>query len=336
MNFICTACNLKGKSMIVNTDYSRWSRRNVESMWNASYAWRRANTLAEQKRIFDEHGVRWSSLWELAYWDPTRMLVVDSMHCILEGIVHYHCRHVLRLNNAASKLSTDGFKYAYDWPWEAYHPDMVPTGFEIPEQHITRVSKIQEALCLALEGEKSLKLSSVWNRLDRNGTLASLRFVAFTLDLVPGQLDVRPEISSLYVERAQSKSKKPVTFPAGKDATTKHHFIALLLNWRLDREMISNARILPTGTPETLQYVQHVITNTKTPSWINSVPKNYGEASAGTIKADEWRTLSTIYLPIALVTLWGDDDGCAPPDDDSDQGMLFKALEHSMALFQAT
>ncbi|THU95217.1 hypothetical protein K435DRAFT_601491, partial [Dendrothele bispora CBS 962.96] len=71
------------------------------------------------------------------------------------------------------------------------------------------------------------------------------------------------------------------------------------------------------------------------PSWINSIPKNYGEASAGTIKADKWCTLSTIYLPIVLVTLWGD-DGCAPPNDDSDQGILFKALDHSMTLFQAT
>src|ERR1700692_1572565 len=42
-----------------------------------------------------------------------------------------------------------------------------------------------------------------------------------------------------------------------------------------------------------------------TPTWLGSVPKNFGDASAGTIKADEWRSLITIYLPIALVSLWG-------------------------------
>ncbi|KAG2054032.1 hypothetical protein BDR06DRAFT_884932 [Suillus hirtellus] len=42
-----------------------------------------------------------------------------------------------------------------------------------------------------------------------------------------------------------------------------------------------------------------------TPTWLGSVPKNFGEASAGTIKADEWQFLIMIYLPIALVSLWG-------------------------------
>ena len=41
-------------------------------------------------------------------------------------------------------------------------------------------------------------------------------------------------------------------------------------------------------THETITYIQSVIQNTVTPSWINSVPHNYGEASAGSIKAAEW------------------------------------------------
>jgi len=94
----------------------------------------------------------------------------------------------------------------------------------------------------------------------------------------------------------------------------------------------STAFIIPTGTPETLSFIQHVIRYCTTASWLNSVPKNYGESNAGTIKADEWRTLSTVYLPIALIILWGDDDGCAPPSD----SFLLKAIDHTMALFQAT
>jgi hypothetical protein len=45
------------------------------------------------------------------------------------------------------------------------------------------------------------------------------------------------------------------------------------------------------------------------PSWVKyskSVPKNFGEASAGTLKADEWRTLASLYLPVALVCAWGE------------------------------
>jgi hypothetical protein len=82
----------------------------------------------------------------------------------------------------------------------------------------------------------------------------------------------------------------------------------------------------------TIRYIQRVIKDTVTPSWINSVPSNYGENAAGTIKADEWRVLSTIYLPIALVTLWGDDsvDGVVGKSNTH----MRHVLDHTMALFQ--
>ncbi|KAF7369365.1 hypothetical protein MVEN_00265100 [Mycena venus] len=48
-----------------------------------------------------------------------------------------------------------------------------------------------------------------------------------------------------------------------------------------------------------------------------------GKKGAGSIKADEWRLLATIYLPIALVILWGE------------QAKHAELLKQSMALFQA-
>jgi hypothetical protein len=84
-------------------------------------------------------------------------------------------------------------------------------------------------------------------------------------------------------------------------------------------------------TVDIIQYIQEVIKSTSTPSWVNSVPKNYGEPKAGTIKADEWRILSTIYLPIAFVTLWGYENGSFPGENSN----ALKILDHTMALFQA-
>ncbi|KAF8220661.1 hypothetical protein L208DRAFT_1332587 [Tricholoma matsutake] len=88
--------------------------------------------------------------------------------------------------------------------------------------------------------------------------------------------------------------------------------------------------IAKTVTPETIQHIQHVIKETTMPSWINSVPINYGEVNAGMIKADEWHILSTIYLPIALVRLWGDENGSMPTKGSH----FFNILDHTMALFQ--
>jgi hypothetical protein len=84
-------------------------------------------------------------------------------------------------------------------------------------------------------------------------------------------------------------------------------------------------------TLDTIKYIQAVIKTTTTPSWVNSVPHDYGQASAGTSKADQWRTLATIYLPIALVTLWGYENGLRPASDSH----FLRVLDHTMALFQA-
>ncbi|KAG2079039.1 hypothetical protein BDR04DRAFT_997260, partial [Suillus decipiens] len=40
-------------------------------------------------------------------------------------------------------------------------------------------------------------------------------------------------------------------------------------------------------------------------TWLGLVPSNFGEVSAGMLKADEWRSLIMVHLPIALVSLWG-------------------------------
>ena len=60
------------------------------------------------------------------------------------------------------------------------------------------------------------------------------------------------------------------------------------------------------GTPEVMQTVRDVISQTTVPSWVSSVPQNFGDPTAGTLKADEWCTLITIYLPIALIFAWGE------------------------------
>lgn len=42
---------------------------------------------------------------------------------------------------------------------------------------------------------------------------------------------------------------------------------------------------------------------TTKPSWVESIPEDFGAAAAGTPKAAEWRTLFRLYLPLALISL---------------------------------
>lgn len=48
-----------------------------------------------------------------------------------------------------------------------------------------------------------------------------------------------------------------------------------------------------------------VIQKLVTPSWVSSVPPEFGSPGSGKVKADQWRTLGTIHLPVALALLWG-------------------------------
>jgi hypothetical protein len=81
-----------------------------------------------------------------------------------------------------------------------------------------------------------------------------------------------------------------------------------------------------------MQRIKDVIRDTVTPSWLSTVPRNYGEAKAGTVKADEWRTLYTVYLPIALVSVWG--EGSSHPSPEIGR-KLREILDHTMSLTSA-
>jgi len=68
-----------------------------------------------------------------------------------------------------------------------------------------------------------------------------------------------------------------------------------------------------------------------TPSWLTSVPTNLGEAKHGKLKADQWRTLGTTYLPISLIRMW------YQVEDSTDQRSIQcrKLLEATLSLISA-
>ena len=57
-------------------------------------------------------------------------------------------------------------------------------------------------------------------------------------------------------------------------------------------------------TPEEMSELHSDIKHMYTPSWLTSVPTNLGKPSHGKLKADQWCTLGTTYLPVLLICLW--------------------------------
>ncbi|KAG2740644.1 hypothetical protein P692DRAFT_201842449 [Suillus brevipes Sb2] len=68
----------------------------------STYGRRDAATSTECKALFKAHGVRYSELWHLPYWDPSRQLVIDPMHCLLEGLVPHHTCNLLGLTSKST------------------------------------------------------------------------------------------------------------------------------------------------------------------------------------------------------------------------------------------
>jgi hypothetical protein len=114
-HFYCSACNCYHKSTCGRVDFEKWEPRDREKLREYAEQWRDAATSSERERLFKAHGVRYSELWRLLYWDPSRQLVIDPMHCILEGLVQHHTRNLLGLTSESITSTSPSPAFACDF-----------------------------------------------------------------------------------------------------------------------------------------------------------------------------------------------------------------------------
>jgi hypothetical protein len=98
---------------------------------------------------------------------------------------------------------------------------------------------------------------------------------------------------------------------------------------RFDTHLLRPTTFVPDNIA-VLKEVRRVIKTTDVPSWISPVSRDWGSKSAGTPKADDWRTMATIYFPIALIQCWS---GSFSDAEGKNRRQL---LELTMCLVQAT
>lgn len=101
----CSLCTLH-KDRINEVDPGHWVSRDSDAMRRAAFEWRHATSKADRDAIFAEFGVRWSEFWRLPYYGPIRMLVIDGMHNLFEGLVQFHCRSVLGISESEANSDT--------------------------------------------------------------------------------------------------------------------------------------------------------------------------------------------------------------------------------------
>ena len=184
---LCTRCTLYGFENLHNVDHSTWALHDVALLRRKASEWQDAETLAEQHAIYNMYCVRWSELWRLPYWDPPRMLVIDTMHCMLEGLVHHHCRRVLEIDTKRAKQNNPApTAFSYSWlPYSSLIPSEYKVNIDTELEHITKIQRLlTHSFELADETESSGSLNEAQLLKKLLATNKQpLKFICFSLGL---------------------------------------------------------------------------------------------------------------------------------------------------------
>jgi hypothetical protein len=176
----CFICKCHHKSTLGRVDCHAWEMRSSTELRSFAETWKNAPHSKDQINLFQDHGVRWSEFWRLPYWDPVHQLVVDPMHCILEGLAQQHTREVLGLTmSLALSKPTVVPAFTYDFA--------TPPSGTVTVKENKLISEIHTLLTAALVNEDNgdlvldKALDDLREKLMRK-TINSLKYVAVSLN----------------------------------------------------------------------------------------------------------------------------------------------------------
>ncbi|KAJ3720318.1 hypothetical protein C8R42DRAFT_582858 [Lentinula raphanica] len=98
--YFCVRCILPIQD-IHNLDSSTWPIRDIETHKLQANLWRDAPSEAARHQIYENHGMRWSELLRLPYWNPILFTVIDSMHLCYLGLFATHVRKIWKMDAEA-------------------------------------------------------------------------------------------------------------------------------------------------------------------------------------------------------------------------------------------
>ncbi|PPQ79322.1 hypothetical protein CVT26_001092, partial [Gymnopilus dilepis] len=260
-----------------NTDYHNWERRTHAEWSKAAEEWLACATLADQDTQFSQTGIRWSELLRLPYFDMVQCVVVDPMHNLFLGLLKEHFMGLLGIdlpkedNSAVLKISFG------------------PLPSNMNQKDKDSVEKLKGWLERPYTCSFSPDQEKALNKLMR-ANLCALEFVCKELSI--------------------SVCCPTDTVHSNRRKYTKIDYARNLLTWRSLQQEIGR-----TGADTTTQH-GHVLQSDEmaeiwsdigqllSPAWMTSIPSNLGSPSHGKLKADQWRIVGTVHLPLSLIRLW--------------------------------
>ena len=265
----CSHC-LTTLTNINDINFAAWESRTYEHYKHWGKKWRDAKTKAERKAFFRDHGVRWSELMRLPYWDPTRHVVVDGMHCLLLGIVHHHFRKILGIETLRKKKTT-----------------AVVTATELADAR-TAISSRPSATQLRIFNVEVLR--TLCRELGIT-TVANGRYIKKVLLI--SELVARSKNVNLTNADQSNEINEDATTAALPFANADDVLASVVSSDYSDAHL---------NRDDTRLLQSHIQATTR-PSWYAPPPPNLGDPGHGKLKADEWRSCIEFDVPVALVQM---------------------------------
>ncbi|THV01483.1 hypothetical protein K435DRAFT_655161, partial [Dendrothele bispora CBS 962.96] len=296
----CFICKCWHTAHLDRIDFQNWDPVDDQHLKKGATLWLEAQTRGERNVIEDIYGTRHSALWMLKYWRPSKQLVPDPMHTLILRVLQNFFRQPLGLENPDKKKPTttttkpDTFRaFYYDFSPPPHLSKTASTGQKPQNDPSEQISNDKiafrqlSAIHVLLSGAapKSKAEKKRYHDKLMNNKWNTLLYVCNDLMVFPRN-DLRQK-SRILVKEVQKKQMANV-----------------LMKWRRNKPFTSLkwARV---DSSEVLRRVHLVISDLITPAWVAKPPSNVGLPKAGTLKADHWRTLFSIHLPLALLSLWG-------------------------------
>lgn len=192
-NFFCSIHDIHGKKHMGETDFRGWKSRDNSVLRLQAYKWKNAPQENIREHIFGQHGVRWTEMWRLPYWNPTVQLVPDPMHCLLEGLCEDHFRFTIKLTSAEAKSQKPADKAnAFEYNWIGHPDPLSKDGKEVTSMHA--------ALMESIDRDDSAECYAALYRKLHRKRLDSLKFVCVSIPiLVQSEYNKAPS-KAKYVE----------------------------------------------------------------------------------------------------------------------------------------
>ncbi|KAJ3753451.1 hypothetical protein EV360DRAFT_22608, partial [Lentinula raphanica] len=284
----CCGCDCWHTSCLGRTDYENWRKMDDEFLRKGAELWRNVEDVKERGPIEDLYGTRDSALWRLPYWKPSSQCVVDPMHTIFLILLQRYFRDILGLDNpdeSNRKPKKPRFKFAF------YHSFVPPPP---PEER----RELMENLAGSMNYHAAASVGNIHRLLQQ--------------PLIRGQED---DLRSALMHSSGDALAYVCTdiqrLPA--DRFAKDDLVNELILWRLEKPLDPMVA-LKIDSSALLKRVQRIVREAITPSWMANPPADVGLAKAGMLKADHWRWLFAVHVPLAVLSLWRDSSPLASPD----------------------